>query len=428
MSAFRSLLAPWAVVMLLYPPLSQAGGHAMPPPGNLPGATVRELLDWVDRRSPDLATAQSETEAAEARVQPAGALNDPIFRMEWQDIDRNHPNLVPGRVGSIKYTVLQSLPWWGKRDLRREVAEAEVNQAKGRREDVAADLHARVKVAFAQNYFALHAAGLTDEILALMRDLEKVAQIRYANGLAPQQDVIKAQVEQTALRSELINLQTERHHAETRINVLLGRPGDAPLAPPRALRPLPDASVLAAGPLAERVQRANPQLFTQEAQVAAAESTRRLVEKNRYPDVTLGLSPIQANGSLTDSWGAMLELNIPLQQETRRSQEREAAARLNAARERREAIANQVLGSLHEALAALQAAREQETLLRDSLIPQAELTFRAALAGYETGKVDFATLMDAQRQIRKARLDQLQAQVEQQVRLAEIERLAGGEL
>lgn len=396
--------------------------------GNAPGGTVQELLDWVDRHNPGLAALQSTTEAAEDRVQPAGALNDPTFRMEWQDINRNDPNLLPGRVGSVKYTVLQSLPWWGKRALRREVAEAQVNQAKGRKQDVAADLHARVKIAFAQNYFALHAARLTDEILLLMRDLEKVAQIRYANGLVPQQDVIKAQVEQTALRSELINLRTERHHAETRLNVLLGRRGDAPLAPPRALRPLPDPSALATASLEERVQHANPQLFTQEAQIAAAESTRRLVEKNRYPDVTLGLSPIQANGSLANSWGAMLEINIPLQQETRRSQEREAATRLTAARQQREAIAQQVLGDLHEALAALQAAREQETLLKDSLIPQAELTFNAALASYETGKVDFATLMDAQRQIRKARLDQLQAQVEQQVRLAEIERLAGGEL
>ena len=40
--------------------------------------------------------------------------------------------------------------------------------------------------------------------------------------------------------------------------------------------------------------------------------------------------------------------------------------------------------------------------------------FAAALAGYETGKVDFATLLDAQRQIRKAKQDVIKAQAEQQ--------------
>ena len=64
----------------------------------------------------------------------------------------------------------------------------------------------------------------------------------------------------------------------------------------------------------------------------------------------------------------------------------------------------------------------------DSLLPQAELTFKAALSGYETGKVDFATLLDAQRQIRQAKLNQIKSRAEAQVRLAEIERILGEEL
>ena len=62
------------------------------------------------------------------------------------------------------------------------------------------------------------------------------------------------------------------------------------------------------------------------------------------------------------------------------------------------------------------------------LLPQAELTFKSALAGYETGKVDFATLLDAQRQIRNAKLALLRAQASQQQRLADIERLLGEDL
>jgi cobalt-zinc-cadmium efflux system outer membrane protein len=47
------------------------------------------------------------------------------------------------------------------------------------------------------------------------------------------------------------------------------------------------------------------------------------------------------------------------------------------------------------------------------------------VAGYENGKVDFATLIDAQRQIRQARArPRIKAQAEAQIRLAEVERLA----
>ena len=50
------------------------------------------------------------------------------------------------------------------------------------------------------------------------------------------------------------------------------------------------------------------------------------------------------------------------------------------------------------------------------------------MAGYETGKVDFATLLDAQRQIRQARQNRIKAQADAQMRLAEIERILGEDL
>ena len=76
-------------------------------------------------------------------------------------------------------------------------------------------------------------------------------------------------------------------------------------------------------------------------------------------------------------------------------------------------------------LAAVQAAQRTEQLTTSSLLPQAELTFQSALAGYENGKLDFATLLDAQRQIRQARLGQLKAHVDAHTRVAELEKLLG---
>ncbi|HMY06885.1 MAG TPA: TolC family protein, partial [Accumulibacter sp.] len=55
------------------------------------------------------------------------------------------------------------------------------------------------------------------------------------------------------------------------------------------------------------------------------------------------------------------------------------------------------------------------------------MTFEAALAGYENGKVDFATLLDALRQIRQARQNRFKWRAEMEMRLAEIERIAGDE-
>jgi outer membrane protein, heavy metal efflux system len=208
---------------------------------------------------------------------------------------------------------------------------------------------------------------------------------------------------------------------------LLARPASAALAEPERLRPIPAPAKLDYAELEERVRSRNPLLFAEETRIKAAEKSRELAYKNRYPDVTLGVGPTQTQSTARE-WEVMIELNIPLQQPTRRAQERESESMLSAARSRKEATSNQILSELSENLSGIEAARRTEVLTTTSLLPQAELTFKAALAGYETGKVDFATLLDAQKQIRQAKQNQIKAQAEAQLRLAEIEKLLGEEL
>lgn len=372
-----------------------------------------------------------EADAAAQRVLPAGALPDPMLRIELENIN-NYGNdasfsLLPSRVGETKYTLIQPLPAWGKRELRREVAAADARQVGARATALWSELAARIKAAYAQYYLAAGTERLTLEIVDLMSRLEQVAQARYAGGLVVQQDAIRAQLEQTAMRSELIALDNEKRQLRARLNALLARDGAAPLAEPQTLRALPAVSALDAPLLVQRARATNAALQAEEARLHTAEKNRDLTLRNRYLDFQVGVSPTQVGSRIT-TWTLMLEMNIPLQQDARRAQESESEAMVGAARARTQAVANQLLGELAENLAAVEAARRSDTLIATQLLPQSELSLRSALAAYENGKVDFATLLDAQRQIRKARQDRLKVQVEAQLRLAEIERILGEDL
>lgn len=396
----------------------------------LPGRSVDSLLAYAREHNPEVAALRFEADAAGERVVPAGALPDPKFRTEFRDLTRmgeQRATLSPSQVGSTKYLLMQDLPWYGKRDLRREIAEQEAEGARGRVRGAWNEVAARIKTAYAQLFYVQRDAELAQEILDLMARLERVAQARYAGGLAAQQDAIRAQVEQTAMRNELLLLENERHHLRMRLNALLARPAEAALAEPAAARPLPAPARLDRAALEDRLRAQNPQLFADESRIRAAEKNRELTYRNRYPDFSVGVSPIQYQSAVRE-WELMVEMNIPLQQSSRRAQERESEAMLAAARARREATTWQLLADLSESLGSLETARRSERLAANQLLPQAEIAFRAALAGYENGRVDFATLLDAQRQIRQARRSLLKAQAEAQMRLADIERLLGEDL
>src|SRR5664279_739774 len=111
-----------ALLMLALGSMSQA--RAEP----LPGASVESLLAAAREQSPDVRMVRLEAEAARERIQPAGALPDPVLRIELENITKNgsqSATLSPSGVGDTKYTLMQPLPFWGKRDLKREVASAE---------------------------------------------------------------------------------------------------------------------------------------------------------------------------------------------------------------------------------------------------------------------------------------------------------------
>jgi cobalt-zinc-cadmium efflux system outer membrane protein len=368
-----------------------------------------------------------EAEAAAERIGSAGALPDPKLQVELRDITKmgeQNPTLDPSRVGSTRYLLMQDFPWYGKRDLRTGVATAEARAAEGLVQSNWTELSALIRQTFLQRYFLDHNERLVQEQLALMAQLEKIAQARYAGGLTPQQDVIRAQLEQNAMRTELIGVSGERRALSSKLNAVLNRPTAAPLDAPGELPAIPAREKLNMGELIERLRSNNPQVAVESHRITAAEQNRELTYKNRYPDISLGVSPIQS-GNRINEWELMLQVNIPLQQGARRSQEREANAMLAAARARQEAATQRLFGELAENLSAYETAERSEELVRGSVLPQSELSFKSALAGYENGKVDFATLLEAQRQITQARVSVLKAQAEQHLRLTNIEKLIG---
>ncbi len=419
----------WLVGGLFVATTTVAAAQTSPPPAmpGAPGAAVDELLAIARQMSPDLAAMGLEAAAAVARADAAGSLPDPVFRGEFEEIDRRAGSLAPDRLGMIKYGIQQEFPLWGKRELRETVARSEAGTARERRRAAETELVARIKTVFAGYYAAHEAFRLTEDLARAVGTIADVAERRYAQGLGNQQEVLKAAIERTEVQTDLARLEAGKRGTAAQINALLNRRPGEPLAAPRSLRPIPPESTLKLAELLERARLANPQLAAGEAQILAAEGSRTLVEKNWYPDVTLGISAVDRDRRFS-GYEAMIEFKIPLRWGLRRAQEREAAAMLGAAKSRLDATAARVRGEIEEAYWGLEAASKIYRLLHGAHLPQARLAYDTAIGGYEVGRVDLATVLETEQRVRRVLLDHLKVLVEQHARLADIERLIGGEL
>jgi outer membrane protein TolC len=107
---------------------------------------------------------------------------------------------------------------------------------------------------------------------------------------------------------------------------------------------------------------------------------------------------------------------------------KEALAERQAARANLAAMKNLALFEVKEMSVKIEAAMKSIRIYRDGLLPQAEQSFQAAAAAYQTGGVNFMTLLDAQRTIRDVRMGYYKALVDYEQSRADLERAVGKEL
>lgn len=373
-----------------------------------PGRDIASIRDWLTAHNPQLRAMQAEIDAADARILPAGALPNPMASVWLKEIDPDRPSLLPGDVGSTTYMLQQRFPLWGKRELARDVARHEAQATGYERNAIALDLLGRAEAAYVRYWHARESVTVIDRLIALLEQVEEIAGIRYALGMAAQQDSIRAQVARTGMQRERIGRLTDRREAIAALNALLGRRPDAALAEPIS-QPvlLVEDSTLAAA--LERLERGDhPALQASTAMATAANRNVELERRNRYPDVTLGVGAMQ-RGNRLDGYELMLEVEIPFQQRARRERERGSRLLEDAAIDRTEAARSELHGRLGSAWARWTGAREQRQLIEKTLLPQADANFQSALASYQVGEVDFGTLLEALREWQGADLARVDA-------------------
>lgn len=385
-------------------------------PNAEPGATVDELLAMVKKFNPDLAAAALDSEAAVARIAPAGALDDPTLNVLRDEGFRQ-----------TMVTVSQKFPLWGKRDLREGIATADAAAAKDRESDVSKRLDERLKAVFARYYEADQAVRVTKDIRALLHALAETTRARYAQGLVNQSDAIRAELEESRLDSELASLDQAGATARAKINALIAHPAGSALAQPTGLRAVPSADSLPLDRLVAKARDANPVLAATKAEINAAEGERKLVDKSWYPDVTVTLGgddmPDQSPRLV-----AGVGIEVPLQWGVRDARAHAANATKAATQMRLDGELLDIQSEIESALATLRRAERTGDLLKNTLGPQSEAAYRSALSSYQLGRGDLTSVLDAARKRFDIQLELLQVGTDAQTALAAIERLVGGEL
>jgi outer membrane protein TolC len=327
------------------------------------------------------------------------------------------------------FSVSQTLPGAGKRALRTNVAESDVDVAGAQLEQVRLEVRVRIHKAFDDLLLAQDELRIHDQHVDIARQAIEAARIKYAVGKVSQQDILKAQVALTGLAEHMIRFDRDADLARARLNTLMGRDPTAPL------NVHGDYVVLIVLPAAQSLEdlalQSRPDLVAAREAAERSHKEKALARKAYLPDFTVSAGyMLMAPGSNVRN-NYMVEGSMNLPWLNHRKHDAEIAEATTTATEQdaelvalRNAAFGQIQGALVEALAAQQLAH----MYHDQLRPQAEATLQASVVAYENDKTDFLDLLDSQMTVVDVDLDWFQAVADFDTRLEDLELATGTSL
>ncbi len=358
---------------------------------------LSEAMLRAASQNPELAAMESRIEASRHRVPQAAVLPDPEIEVGIKDIPPSSPSLTRDDFTMEMVSARQRFPGSGKLSAQRRAAQAELEgmQAEHVRHfiEVAADV--------ADAFFHLgeldSRVAIVEETRRRLSDAVAAARERYRVGKGAQADVLRADLEKTALEDRLAALRAERRSEAARFNALQNLPAGIPVAPleipPGSEARIASGSIPPREELVREAEGESPAVAAAEARVRQAEEGVKLARLERRPDWMLS-GYYGRRESFEDLAGLSVAFNLPWVHPRRLSERRaEREAELAGARADLAAVRNTLRRDIDRAYAELEKNREQVRLYRDSILPQAQINYRAAREAYAVGSIDFLTFV-----------------------------------
>lgn len=353
--------------------------------------------------NPGLASMASRAKAIAEIPPQVGTLPDPHLAFDAVNLPVDSFSTTQENMTQLRVGLSQEIPFPGKLRTREEAARFEAESADFDVKETRLRLIRNVHISWWNLFYLDRALEIIGRNKELLRQFIRIAETKYKVGKGLQQDVLLAQVELSKLLDINIQLVGARRDEEARMNALMNRPTHIAVHLPakvqESLPQMPEETKLH-----QIALDARPLLASQSERIKAAEKRVDLAELDYYPDFKVGAgygfrqgNNTGRNNSRADFLTMGVSLNLPLYTGTKQDRALEQR-KAEVAKENfsLQDIREAVWAEASTALADYIKTKDQASLFKTGIIPQASQTVASMLAGYQVNKVDFLNLVRSQ--------------------------------
>lgn len=410
------------------PPLNpESDFHASDP-------RLEDLLGTMLTANPDILAARRRWLAGLERPAQVNSLPDPQLNLRYFAAP------IETRVGpqNAVLELSQPVPWLSKLSAQKQWAEQMAAGTRAQVRVIERDRVREFKTAWYELAYAREALRINEGERALLSRFEQIALTRYSSGQGIQQNVIKVQTEISRLLDQRSELLKRRAVLGRKLERLLG---GAATGLETTIISLPDPTFhIDRDGMEEQALAARPEIRALGMHLEADGTLIARRQLEWRPDFRFGLqyvavgdredfagqiNPPADNGE--DALAIVAGVRIPVHGGRIRSGVREAQQDREARLKNLESERDRIRFEVQEVLLRLESLTDRAALYRDTLIPQAEQSMSTSEAAYQTNRIGFLDLIDAERIWFQVRLAYRRVQSEAWIAGADLERALGRE-
>jgi cobalt-zinc-cadmium efflux system outer membrane protein len=383
--------------------------------------TLQDALDLAEMYNPQLHAAQARVAGANAGVLTARAYPNP--ELTFGSLGRQRAiqaGTLAGMLHGVTFTQPVELP--SVRRARLEAARLGRESSQYALEENRLSVRALVKQAYFEAMRRHAEISLTRDNLRLLEDLRRRIRVQVEVGEASRLELVRAETEVAAARIQVESAELRYTSALAALRSAVGTSlGD--IEPQDRLD-----SVTPLMPLEEMIDQAlarHPAIEEAEAETRRADANLRFENALKTPQPSVWTDVLEQPDVAQYRFGISLTLPLWNRREGPVA-EAVAAQRRAVAMERVRKL--EITAAIERAYGLYNVAQRQVEMFEAGSIQQAEAALKGAEAAYRFGERGILEVLDAQRVLRSARMDYLNAQYDRQQALIELERFGAVDL
>jgi outer membrane protein, heavy metal efflux system len=388
---------------------------------------LSELIAEAERNNPQIEATRQGWKAAQQAPTQVSTLPDPQFQVQQFSVGSPRPfaGYTNSNFAYIGLGFSQNFPYPGKLRLKGDIAKREADVSQQQYESVRRSVLAGVKEAYFQLAYLSKTLGILESDGQLLQQVEKATDARYRSGMGNQQDLLRAQLEQTKLLREITMHHLEVAKLQAQLKQLLNRSQSSPDIEPTDLSETPLAYSFEELLAATKAQ--NPQIAGAEKMVERQKLQVDLAHKDFYPDFNLQYmwqrtDPTQFRAYYMLTFG----VRVPIYRSRKQRPElAQAEAELSRSLSEVEVQSQQIAAQLRSAYDTAQKTADLLKIYKDGLIPQARAGFQAGIAAYQNNRQDFQSALSSFLDVLHLDEEYWQDLAERETALARLEEFTG---